>query len=168
MSIESKIRDLIRKNLQISREISILRVKRANNGPNVRGCKPLTVYFDRWEDKDEIMRKTKFLKGSNVYVGEDFSKRVRDQRNELQKFMKAMRTRRPGSKFSLQYDKLFIDKDVFMFNDITGQVEQMHQDGGFANDGEQVRSRYSAHYGFYNHQVTCKVYSSRDADPHRY
>ena len=46
---ESKIRDVIRKNMRIHREISILRVKRAFNGPNVRGCKPITVYFDKWE-----------------------------------------------------------------------------------------------------------------------
>ena len=72
------------------------------------------------------MRKTKFLKGSSVYVGEDFSKRVRDQRHELLKFMRMMRQRRPAAKFSLRYDKLFIDKDVFMYNDLTGQVEQMH------------------------------------------
>lgn len=26
-----------------------------------------------------------------------------------------------------QYDKLFVDKDVFMFNDLTGQVEQVNQ-----------------------------------------
>ena len=46
---ESKIRDVIRKNMHIHREISILRVKRSFNGPNVRGCKPITVYFDKWE-----------------------------------------------------------------------------------------------------------------------
>ena len=46
---ESKIRDVIRKNMRIHREISILRVKRAFNGPNVRGCKPITVHFDKWE-----------------------------------------------------------------------------------------------------------------------
>ena len=84
------------------------------------------------------MRKTKFLKGSNVYVGEDFSKRVRDQRSELQKFMKAVRARRPGAKFSLQYDKLFIDKDVYMFNDLTGHVELVQHDRAFNDaDGDQ-------------------------------
>ena len=46
---ESKIRDVIRKTMRIHRDISILRVKRAFNGPNIRGCKPITVYFDKWE-----------------------------------------------------------------------------------------------------------------------
>ena len=60
------------------RDIPILRVKRSYNGPEVRGSRPVTVYFEKWSDKDEIMRKAKLLKGSNIYVGEDFSKRVKD------------------------------------------------------------------------------------------
>ena len=46
---ESKVRDVIRRTMRIHREIAILRVKRAANGPNVRGSKPITVYFDKWE-----------------------------------------------------------------------------------------------------------------------
>ena len=62
--------------MQIQREIPILRVKRSWNGPDVRGSKPVTVYFEKWQDKDEILRKTKLLKGSNFFIGEDFSKKV--------------------------------------------------------------------------------------------
>ena len=52
------------------------------------------------------MRKSKFLRGSNIYVGEDFSKRVKDQRHELQKFLKGVKRRRPNSTFKMQYDKV--------------------------------------------------------------
>ena len=76
-----------------------------------------------------MLRKTKFLKGSNIYVGEDFSKRVKDQRQELRKFMRHMKQRRPSVKCRLQYDKLLVDKDVYMFNDLTGYVELVNQDG---------------------------------------
>ncbi|XP_059099208.1 protein unc-13 homolog C-like isoform X2 [Tigriopus californicus] len=123
---ESKIKEVISKKMQISREIPILRAKRSWNGPEVRGSKPITVYFEKWQDKDEILRKSSKLKGSNIYIGEDFSKRVKDQRVELQKFMRTMRKRNPGAKFLLQYDKLFIDKDIYVFNELTGQVEEMH------------------------------------------
>ena len=47
------------------------------------------------------------------------------QRQELQKFQKLMRQRRPQSKFSLQYDKLIIDNEIYMFNDLTGKVEEV-------------------------------------------
>lgn len=47
------------------------------------------------------------------------------QRQELQKFAKMMRQRRPNSNFSLQYDKLIIDNEIYMFNDMTGRVEEV-------------------------------------------
>ena len=75
-------------------------------GPEVRGSKPILVCFEKYADKDEVMRKAKFLRGTNIYVGEDFSKRVKDQRHELQKFMKGMKRRRPNSTFKMQYDKV--------------------------------------------------------------
>jgi hypothetical protein len=33
------------------------------------------------------------LAGSNIYITEDFSKRVKDRRSELQKFMKKLKKR---------------------------------------------------------------------------
>ena len=56
-----------------------MRVKRNINGMEVRGCKPITVYFEKWQDKDDILRKSNMLRGHNIFIGEDFSKRVRDQ-----------------------------------------------------------------------------------------
>ena len=49
-----------------------------------------------------IFRKTQFLSGSNIYIAEDFSKKVRDKRTELRKFMKQMKKRAPGSKMTLR------------------------------------------------------------------
>ena len=36
-------------------------------------------------------RKSQLLAGSNVYIAEDFSKKVKDRRTELQKFMRKMK-----------------------------------------------------------------------------
>ena len=38
-------------------------------------------------------RKSQLLAGSNIYITEDFSKRVKDRRMELQKFMKKLKRR---------------------------------------------------------------------------
>ena len=66
-----------------------MRVKRTTNGPEVRGCKPVTVYFEKWQDKDEVLRKNNLLRGSNIYISEDFSKRVRDQVKILNEFIRS-------------------------------------------------------------------------------
>ena len=44
----------------------------------------------------EILRKAKLLNGTNIYVGEDFSKRVKDQRHELQKVNKTVISHLPS------------------------------------------------------------------------
>ena len=62
------------------------------------------------------------LRGSNIYITEDFSKKVKDRRTELQRFMKKIKSRHPGRKLILRYDKLIVDKDVYVFNESTGQV----------------------------------------------
>ena len=66
------------------------------------------------------------LTGSNIYISEDFSRKVREHRNELIKFMKEVKSRDPTRRMTLRYDKLYIGNDVFFFNDRTGRVERLH------------------------------------------
>ena len=54
--METRIREILRVNLGIARDVPILRVKRAMTGSNIRGSKPVTVYFQKYEDKEEILR----------------------------------------------------------------------------------------------------------------
>ena len=60
-----------------------------------RPCIPRLIihHLDYSTDTMPILRKTKFLAGSNIYITEDFSKRVKDKRTELQKFMRKMKKR---------------------------------------------------------------------------
>ena len=96
--------------------------------------------FNFFYQKLCIFRKTQFLSGSNIYIAEDFSKKVRDKRTELRKFMKQTKKRSPGSKMSLRYDKLIINKDVYTYNEQIGSVELQIPAGG--NQPESVISSY--------------------------
>ncbi len=102
------------------------RVSRLNYGPDFRGHKPIQVCLVNYRDKEEILRKARLLKGSNVYISEDFSRKVREHRNELIKFMKEIKNRDPARRMTLRYDKLYVGNDVFFFNDRTGRVERLH------------------------------------------
>ena len=55
--VESRVREILRVILGIARDVPILKVKRAHTGSNVRGSKPVTVYFQKFEDKEEILRR---------------------------------------------------------------------------------------------------------------
>ena len=65
------------KKLHISRDIQMNRVHRLNYGPDFRGHKPIQVCLVNYRDKEEILRKARLLKGSNIYISEDFSRKVR-------------------------------------------------------------------------------------------
>lgn len=56
MDIISWWRPFYRINLGLTRDVPILRMKRAATGTNIRGSKPVTVYFQKYEDKEEILR----------------------------------------------------------------------------------------------------------------
>jgi len=145
--LENKVREILRINLGLTRDVPVLRMKRAATGTNIRGSKPVTVYFQNYSDKEEILRKTQFLSGSNIYIAEDFSKKVRDKRTELRKFMKQQKKRSPTSKMSLRYDKLMIDKDVYTYNEVAGIVELQtpaNEEGGRVSPTSQPNTPHHA------------------------
>ena len=48
------------------------------------------------------MRKGNLLRGSNIYVTEDFSRKIRKAREELLKFAREIRVRDPSARVILQ------------------------------------------------------------------
>ena len=49
-----------------------------------------------------MLRKAKLLKGLGVHISEDFSRKVREHRQELNKFMKEIRARDPARRMFLR------------------------------------------------------------------
>ena len=71
------------------------------------------IGFQLYKDKEEILRKGNLLRGSNLYVTEDFSRKIRKAREELLKFAREIRARDPGARVILQVrDQQFL---VFSF-----------------------------------------------------
>ena len=115
---EAMIKHLLSKQMGVTREMPLTKVQRLWNGPTFRGSKPILVSFHLYKDKEEILRKNAaYLKvvnflnfpnmlqdkkpdfcclesqGTNIYVTEDFSRKIRKHREELLKFAKTLRTR---------------------------------------------------------------------------
>ena len=86
--LEMKIHEIFKHNIQIVRPITTLKITRMLTGPEVRGCRPVLVSFAHYKDREEVLSKSKLLRGTNIYVTEDLSRKVREHRNELTKFMR--------------------------------------------------------------------------------
>jgi len=57
-------------------------------------------------------------------VTEDMSRRVRECRQELRKFMRDVKRGNPTAAITLQYDKLYVDNKCYVWNDL--QVSKRH------------------------------------------
>ena len=69
-----------------------------------------------------MLRKGNLLKGSNIHIGEDMSKRTRESRSELRKFMRKIKKSDPNATCFMQFDKLYINNKIYVFNDLQGRV----------------------------------------------
>ncbi len=50
---------------------------------------------------------------------------IRKHRDELLKFAREIRVRDPTAKVVLQYDRLFVENDVFLYNETEQRVERV-------------------------------------------
>ena len=91
-------------------------------GPEVQGYRPVLVTFENFKDREDVLRNSKVLRRSSVTVTEDLSKRTRESRQELRKFMRNVKRTAPEKLCFLQYDRLFVDHKIFVWNEIAGQV----------------------------------------------
>jgi len=119
------VRNVLKNKLNIGREIVIMRCQRVFNGSDAKGNRPIVVNFQKWSDKEEILRKSKILQSSGLSVTEDFSRAAKRRRRELEKLVKEVRAADPERKCAFKYDKLLIDGDVFVFNDLEGRIERL-------------------------------------------
>ena len=111
---------------KVRREIVFTRVARLWNGPSFRGLKPILVTFHLFKDKEDLLRKSALLRGTNIYITEDYSRKVRRHREELLRFAKLIKSRTPnGVRCTLQYDRLYVDNDVYLFNEIEQRVQKV-------------------------------------------
>ena len=65
------------------------------------------------------------LKTKGITVEEDLSRAARLRRRELEKLMKVIKTREPERRCFLTYDRLVVDDNVYIFNDLEARVERL-------------------------------------------
>ena len=83
--------------------------------------RPIICKLLNFKDKELIKRNGFKLKGTNIFINDDFSQRTRTARYHLRNFMKEMKSKGAVSA-KLNYDKLFIDGKLYVYNFETSRV----------------------------------------------
>jgi hypothetical protein len=109
---ERKISKLLREQLEIKEQIQIERAHRT--GPKqTKKDRTIIIKLLNYKDKEKILRNANKLKGSGIFINEDFCKETNGIRSELRKQMKEERQK--GKYAFISYDKLIV-KDFNTFN----------------------------------------------------
>lgn len=100
---EEKVNIILNEKLNFQHKIEMERAHRTGK-PRGDRPRPIVVKFLRHKDRSTILQRTKALKGSKIFINEDFTDAVRKRRAELMPDLKAARQR--GDIAYLRYDKL--------------------------------------------------------------
>lgn len=109
---EEKVLTLIKNKLDLDPNgmgiDSVMRVGKVNKTDDgiLGRLRPILVKFHRIRDRDTVLRNAKKLKGTRIFINEDYPEAVRQKRKELLPKMREARQR--GDIAFLRYDKLVI------------------------------------------------------------
>jgi len=102
---EVKVKEVLKTKLRLNTDAIEIERAHRNGRPGDRP-RPIVVKFSRFKDKQSILRHAKLLKGTSIYINEDYSERIRQKRKDLLPALRAARER--GQVAHIRYDKLVI------------------------------------------------------------
>ena len=119
---EEKLISMIRDRLQI--EIPPEQIERAHRTGFKHPAKPRPIVckFISDKTKQRVLKNRKRLRGSKIYIDDDYSKKVREERMQLKEYMFEARSK--GSFAYLRFKYLYIDNQKFTLSDL----ENMNND----------------------------------------
>ena len=100
---EAMLKDLITDKLELADDIVFDRAHRLNSKPN----SPVIARCVFFKDKVKILKAKRKLQGSQIFIGEDFSARVKEIRRRLTPHLKVKRNE--GCRVSIVFDHLLVD-----------------------------------------------------------
>ena len=102
---EEKVKKLLKTVLKIDRNIDIERAHRTGSKRNDRP-RIIVLKLLNFKEKEDILSKARLLKGTGVFVNEDFAKETREKRKLLWEEVKKHRIE--GKYAVIKYDRVFV------------------------------------------------------------
>ena len=100
---------------QIGIELVDADIERAHRVERIRGGKrPIVCKLSHYKLKVLILRDAKYFRGTGIFITENFSEKVRREREYMKGHM--MEARRQGCNAVLQFNKLIIDGRLWSVN----------------------------------------------------
>jgi FtsZ-binding cell division protein ZapB len=118
-TLEGRVKDLLSDRLGMAENVEFDRVHRISNKPD----SPVIAKCSYYKQKVKILKLKNKLKGSDIFIGEDFSQNVRETRKKLTDIMKSLKSE--GKSVKMAFDHLFVDgKRMYLAEDGVSVVER--------------------------------------------
>ena len=117
---EDTVRELLTDKLEMAEDVQFDRVHRLSGKPN----SPIVARCSFYKHREKILKERNKLKGSNIFIGEDFSLRVREIRKKLIPHLKTARNQ--GKRATMVYDHLLIDGRKLFLDKNDELIEHSH------------------------------------------
>lgn len=115
MDLNESIRQIIIDKLEIDcKKEDIESVRRI--GIKGQYSRPIHVKFQNESVRNNIMKNKKKLKGSNIYIDEDYTQEIREERKILREVLK--KEKQEGKNAYIKYNKLISNKEVYTIKDV--------------------------------------------------
>jgi FtsZ-binding cell division protein ZapB len=122
-SCEERLHELFTDTLELSDTVQFDRVHRLGDKPDA----PLIARCTFYKDKVTVLKAKSKLKGTNIFVGEDFSQGVRAIRKKLAVIMKEKKGE--GKQVTMVYDHLIMDGRKYVLNEDGVSVKEVKAGG---------------------------------------
>lgn len=120
---EKLVKEVMHDQLKMRDDIQFDRVHRLNKDPD----SPIVARFVNFKDKQRVLKEKRKLKetekGRTIFIGEDFSKNVRDTRRKLVPHLKEAKTDK-NKKVTMVYNYLLIDNKRFYLDPASGNLTE--------------------------------------------
>lgn len=115
--VRAKVQHIMEKiNAEVQVETDIVEIRRLGVfKPNKK--RPILAKLRTWNHKMKIFKEAKNLKGSDIWINEEFTKKVLEERKYLVQHLK--QARQQGQQATLRYNKLIVDGKGYSAEDFT-------------------------------------------------
>ena len=127
----------------------LLRCHRLNYGK-----KPIIARFVSFQDKLEVLKKRKSLKGSNIFINDDLAPGIAKRQAELLPILKYIKQTDPDAKVNIYQDKLRYNGAVFTNSNIGDLPIDLFKVGTKSNDTHVF---FSGEYSVYSNLYPCNL-----------
>ena len=129
-------------------------------------CRPIVVKFSFYKTRDQIWRERTNLRGSNVFVSEDYPKEILQKRNVLYPILRAAQKeieekRETGGtdlrKVSLKLDKLLLNGRLYSVDELDKLPERLRPENLSTKSENGITVFYSKESIFSNFNMRCPI-----------